>query len=485
MITPMNDATRPQRYRVDDLTGLLPHGGMRSALPGGNTVGGWIRESTARADGYRHVDTPATIAMLQEIGANHYFFGIWDSPTDWDDLRLEFAPAAQQAGIQVLPYIVPPTETFDWGRASRPYLLDFEAWAREFATLSLSYPALTGWAIDDFDVGDNATVFTADYLSRIRQAQQAINPQLAFFTCAYYESATSPEFLSRYAPFIDGIIYPFLDGPNVNTLVADSAPADIAAVTSAAADHDLAVIFLVYAGRFLDGVSAPHQDYVGTAVRYALEATARGEILGVVAYGLQVDGAPTIANERRSMYGDGRGSIASSHRPMPAGTWAELSCRVEVDPSSARHELSFWWSKIIELWRTPDRGDFVLQVLLDGALVWRADLHDATWLGLWAQGHSEQGQFDVSAALLGKSGATLSFRVTALRDVKDSSFDLGLDNLEAIGLTIPDPGFEDRTAWRTASSGGPIVARVDVFDDDRPARILDAVTAEYTKPNDV
>ena len=148
----------------------LPAGGIKATLVGGNTIGGALRERAARPDGYRHVDTAALVRRLTEMSANTYLYGIWDSPTDWDDLRLEFLPAAQAAGIDVIPYIVPPSETFDRGRASRPFTLDFVRWAKEFATLSLEYPALKAWAIDDFEVGANAELFTAEYMGQLKAA---------------------------------------------------------------------------------------------------------------------------------------------------------------------------------------------------------------------------------------------------------------------------------------------------------------------------
>jgi hypothetical protein len=111
--------------------------------------------------------------------------------------------------------------------------------------------------------------------------------------------------------------------------------------------------------------------------------------------------------------------------------------------------------------------------------VWSADVHDATWQQLWVQGLDPQGQFDVSSALNGKTEATLSFRLTALRDFSGRSVDVGLDHLETIGFTVPDPGFEDPSAWQVRSSGGPIVGLVDVFVPDRPAKIIEAVGAAY------
>ncbi|MFC7623530.1 hypothetical protein [Microlunatus sp. GCM10028923] len=475
----MSQDQLPRRYRAPGFKAGLPPGGIKSALPGGNTVGGWIREAEPRKDGYRHVDTPAMIELLQRIGANHYFFGIWDSPTDFDDLRLEFAPAAQAAGIQLLPYIVPPTETYSWGRASRPYVMDYLAWAKALAELSLEYPVLTGWAIDDFDCGDNPAVFTPEYLAEIRETQFAINPDLGFFTCAYYGSATSDEFMIKYGPYIDGIIYPYLDGPNINTIVADRVRQDITEINEVARRHDVGLIFLVYTGRFLDGVLAPTAEYAGACVSQAVQAAAEGETFGVVSYGLQVDGAPTVANERRSMYGDGRGALVASHAGIKAGDYAELSTKITIDPDSPRYELSFWHSRALQLWRIPQRGDFRILVLVDGAQVWAADVHDATWQQLWVQGLDPQGQFDVTSAMIDKTEATLSFRLTALRDVSGRSVDVGVDHLETIGFTMADPGFEDASAWQVSSSGGPIVGLVDVFVPDRPEQIIEAVATAY------
>lgn len=68
---------------------------------------GELREPRPRKDGVRHVDTPRLIQKLKELGVTHYFYLIWHAPTDWDDLRHEFLPAARQAGIDVWVYLVP------------------------------------------------------------------------------------------------------------------------------------------------------------------------------------------------------------------------------------------------------------------------------------------------------------------------------------------------------------------------------------------
>ncbi|MDN5727586.1 MAG: hypothetical protein L0G99_16900, partial [Propionibacteriales bacterium] len=235
------------RHRAPGFIGSLPAGGLRSVMPGGNTIGGWCREERPRADGFRHVDTQRMIERLLEVGANHFFFGIWDSPTDFDDLCVEFAPAAERAGLLLTPYIVPPSETFEFGRASEPYRTDYLAWAEAMAELSLRCPAVTSWAIDDFDIGANGDTFTPEHLAAIRERAASINPDLALLTCAYFGSATSEAFLARYGPYVDGIILPFLDGPNSNTVVAESLADTIGQVLAATQDHGLGVLTLIYA----------------------------------------------------------------------------------------------------------------------------------------------------------------------------------------------------------------------------------------------
>jgi hypothetical protein len=97
--------------------------GLRGSMVGGNTVGDQIREAKPRADGYRHIDTPRLIRRLKELNVNFYVFQIRSSPTEWEDLRDEFASAAQQAGIKVMPYLVSPTNACMSARTASPSLV--------------------------------------------------------------------------------------------------------------------------------------------------------------------------------------------------------------------------------------------------------------------------------------------------------------------------------------------------------------------------
>ncbi|GAA3941659.1 hypothetical protein GCM10023085_24160 [Actinomadura viridis] len=453
----------------------IPAGGVRAALVGGNTVGAAVRESRPRADGYRHIDTPALIAKLRELHVNTYLFGVWDSPTDWADLCEEFLPAAAEAGIDVWPYLVPPSETDENGRASRPYLTDYLAWARAVAEASVRYPNLTAWAIDDFEFEVNARLFTPEYMTRMREIQREINPDLGFYTCVYYEVALDDAFLDKYTPFIDGVIYPFLDGPNKNTLDAGSVRRSLEAIRAKTEPRGLDLVLLVYAGRFLAATLGPTESYVRQAVDAGLRCTADGLISGVIAYGTQLDDAPTIASDNKAMYGNGRLSLSlpSETQRIPAGTWAQAGQVIHPDPASPRYELSFWHFDEFAP-STPGPGEVVKELLVDGEVVWTCDIHDEPW-PLWIQGRSLQGPVDLTPWLTGKERATLTIRLRVVDETTGNRVDVGFDHLESIGFTLADPGFEEPAGWELTDSGGAAKAHIDIFVPDRPRRIRLAV----------
>ncbi len=54
-------------HRMSAVRGI-PAGGLRASKGTGNTIGTTIYEKNPRADGYRHIDTPATIANLKAMG---------------------------------------------------------------------------------------------------------------------------------------------------------------------------------------------------------------------------------------------------------------------------------------------------------------------------------------------------------------------------------------------------------------------------------
>lgn len=82
------------------------------AAPAGGMLAdyaGIITEDRPRADGHRHLDTPALIAKLRTLHANTYFYLVHGA-LEWEDFTNEFLPAAAKAGLDVWLYFVPPSE---------------------------------------------------------------------------------------------------------------------------------------------------------------------------------------------------------------------------------------------------------------------------------------------------------------------------------------------------------------------------------------
>lgn len=453
---------------------VTQEGGVKATMTGGNTVYADVREDAPRADGYRHIDTPALVGRLKAEGLNTYIFGIWDSPTDWDDLRTEFAPAAEAAGINIWVYIVPPSECLDSpiphesGRCSRPYKLDFISWASEIATLSQQHSNIVAWAIDDFLIGDNSKLFTPEYMQRIVERQDAINPLLGFYTTAYYDDAVSPEFYQRFAPYIDGIVYPYL-GTSNNTQDSTAVQANLDRVLEQTQPRNLDVLFLAYANRFLDAALPPTEDYVAQTIGAAMPYMRDGRILGINAYGLPLGDKPTITANNRAAHGIGRFNVSlASNADTQQGEYAGAEQRVLVDPLAEKYSLSFldFDGYSDNLARS---GQHIKQVLVDDAVVWESDVADPG-------GHTyQQRTVDLTEALRGKVSAKLTLRVFDTSSVADFPLDVGFDDLRADGFLIRNGGFESGHGWRMTANNSSLLPSIDRYAADRPARIREAV----------
>jgi hypothetical protein len=176
-----------------------------------------LREATTRADGYDHVDTPALIQKLQAGNIKTYAFLVHSVPSDWDDFRLEFLPAAQAANLNVWLYLTPPSET-----SPVPYTSNYVAWATAAAQLAQTYPVLKGLAMDDFN--GNESFFTPAYVSNMVAAAYASNTNFVFipvnydFThngiSSYVTADISPAFANAYGPYCGGVIFPYLNWTN-------------------------------------------------------------------------------------------------------------------------------------------------------------------------------------------------------------------------------------------------------------------------------
>lgn len=449
----------------------VPAGGIKAAYEGGNTLGATIREARVRSDGYHHIDTPAVIRAVKKLHANTFVYLLWGSPTDWDDFRNEFVAAAQSAKIDVWLYLAPPSECR--GNCSYPYKTDFKTWAREIAELSRKYPNLKGWAIDDF-----FRQVTPEALKEFTSLAKSINPDLAFYVCTYYSYALDDAYLDEYKPFVDGIIFPFADEPNHNTQVASSLNRQIEEVQAKLKPRDLGMIVLLYCGRNLNAEQAPKASYVDEALRRVLPYAADSSIDGVICYGAPIEDPPNLPSEHLAGWGDGRLSFAVGHRVhLQKDTWAAAYQMVDVDPNSPRYELSFWQND--QYTRGARPGIHFKQVLIDDHVLWTEDVSHYVW-NMWIQGGVLNHPITIPKEWLsGKRKAKLTFRLYEGNDAADYPIDVGFDNLDAVGLTISNPGFETKSDWKFESTTPAIVPSIDIYHSDEPHRILEAIERRF------
>lgn len=455
----------------------MPDGAFLTTMTGGNTVGAPIREEEARADGFRHIDTPAMIARLEQMHVTTYTYGIWDMATDWDDLRKEFAPAAQRAGIDIQVYLVPPSECFLneerhlAGRCSRPFKMDYVRWAKEIAKLSVKYPNITSWAIDDFLVGENGDLFTRDYLQDIRDAQDAINPGLKWYVTLYYGQINA-ENVDIIEDTLDGVIYPYVGFHN-NTIDPTWLERRLDGAHDVLQPSGLELVLLVYTGRFLDGMIHPTGDYVTEVMRRAKPYLLDGRITGIVAYG-----APVRIDQHQpsrdylAHSGKGRLSLSvGNFTSTPDGANTSASQRVIVDPDAKRKTLTFRH-------HDPDaEGDLTgyqfKQVLVDDTVVWDQDVSEdpgQTWL---------RTTLDLTEELAGKTSATLTFRLAHKKGVGWWPLDFAVDDVRAHGMKVRNGGFESKRSWELSRTYPGLQPYIEIYHENRPTRIINAIGAAY------
>jgi hypothetical protein len=195
------------------------------------------------ANGVRHIDTPATIASLGAAHVNTYAYLIYGrstlygtaseaaiSQSQWDDLP-GFATAAAAAGIDVLVYLVPPSESTQ--SAYEPFGWDYTGWADAIATLAVSHPNIREMVMDDFAVNtveggsDLGFAFTPGYVGQMMDSARAIASWLKFRAIFYYPDIVgNAAVLPAFRPVVDGVIFPYrasTPGGGFNTTDASAA----------------------------------------------------------------------------------------------------------------------------------------------------------------------------------------------------------------------------------------------------------------------
>lgn len=163
------------------------------------------RETTAREDGYFHVDSPTLVDSLLALNANTYAFLIWHSPSDWGDLE-EYLALAEPAGLTTWVYLVPPSEL---STAYPPFDQDYVAWASAVGQLAAAHPSVTALVMDDFF--SDTDLFTGPYLCEMMSAAHSYAPDLKFYAVTYYPWVMNNMASADDRTCIDGLVFPSMD----------------------------------------------------------------------------------------------------------------------------------------------------------------------------------------------------------------------------------------------------------------------------------
>lgn len=353
------------------------------------------------ANGVRHIDTPATIAKLRAAHVNTYAYLIYGSPlygtgteaqitqAQWDDLP-GFADAAADAGIAVLVYLVPPTESTQAGY--KPFGWDYKAWANAIAALAVTHPNIREIVMDDFawntaEGGSNlAFRFTPTYVAEMMQSARQTASWLTFRPIIYYQNAVGTgAVLPAYRAVVDGIVFPYRAsvGGRYNTTDASL-------------------------------------------------ATQYGTVMSTMSKCHGGDRCAQISFPRNT--------------PSTAGDFGGLSQRITVTPG-VRQKLTFWQT---DDYNSVTTGYHYLQALIDDTVVWQTDVAPGG-SGLW-----QRQSVDVTAALAGKSSATLTFRIWDARGASNFHTAAWIDDVVGSGFTVSDGRFESsKPAPWTPSTNTP------------------------------
>ncbi|MGA9175542.1 MAG: hypothetical protein WBZ33_16420, partial [Thermoactinomyces sp.] len=428
---------------------------------------GIIREATPRADGNRHVDTPAMIRKLKELNVNTYYFLLWYQPTDWDDFKNEFLPAAKNAGIDVVLYLVPPSESTG-SRKSYPYTTDYVAWAKAIAELSVQYPNLIGWSIDDFN--QNLNTFTPEYMAQMREASKSINPKWWFmpsFMPVMYFPALTDDFLRTRGDYIDGVIVAYRDDPYRNTSIWSTEQEQIDAAYNLLKQYNLPLVWMVYTSYLTSTPANPSVEYVRETVQTAVDNLRQGKLAGVITYELKKDFVPE-PEDHKAFSGNGYMSffVPASVRTNPGDS---VSATQTIHPDGSRnYSLSF---------RTMAEGPklagyHIKQVLIDDQVVWEQDVAQNTTNGQW-----EDVTLDLTPYLEGKRSANLTFRLYERNGVNNYWDNIGFDALQAHGFTINNRNFEKKSGWNISSTYHGLIGEILIYDPNRQKKVFKAVEA--------
>lgn len=197
--------------------------------------------------------------QLLDLHANTYCWLVSKHENDWDDFQ-SFLPIAKQHGIKIwvgllTPVQLPPTIPEN---IMAPYWTDYEKWVEEIAKLSVQYPNIVAWTLDDF-YGKALETFTPAYMQKLANIAHGINPRLGFVPTVYYNRSKVLGFIETYEKFFDGILFPYkAESSGTHNLVdTEYFPSEIADMR-ASLTEELPIILDIYSqGHSTAGQSTP------------------------------------------------------------------------------------------------------------------------------------------------------------------------------------------------------------------------------------
>jgi hypothetical protein len=434
----------------------------------------WEKQLRNPDDPHAHIDTPATIRRLRALHANTYQFLV-QYPTDWQDLSAEFMPAAQRAGITVIAYLVPPSECSSSASAPQscdqyaPFRADYVAWGVAIAQLSVQYPALRGWTVDDMDT--NLGLFTPAYVGAMNAAASAIQPELDLYLQLYWPSL-SKSFFDRYTNTFDGVIMPYRDGEISDTAMTDTLQQEIDGVSQMLSGTGAKLIVMLYGNTLSRTQVSPDVDYVSRLVDAAMANIRTGKIDGVIVWNLELAPTAKPADSSRNLARTGVGalslSLAADTATVP-GQYAEASSTIRLNSGSSSCGLRFW-TRDVDAPGVPGYHDIQLFVGTD--LVWEQDAasNSTSW--------TVSPPLSVTAGLVNGT-APLRVRLTELKAASDFETNVVFDDFSSTGCSVWNPRLETDNGWTLTRSDGSLVPAIYQYSPSFTTDVFTAVANRY------
>jgi hypothetical protein len=406
------------------------------------------------------IDTPAMISQLKKLHINTYFYKIHHGHGVWAYLSKTFMPAAQKAGLNVFVYLSPPSAALGL-KDPYPYGLDYVHWAKVIAQLSLQYSHLKGWAIDDFS--SNVHTLTPLYVKKMVRAAHKINPQLSFWPVVSWYPASCPCFHRKYGPYVDGIIYPYIEFYDLKLLLHR-----LDQITKIWSSQR--VVLMVYAKKHSGVLNPPPTSYVRKALQIGLNYKKHGKLAGVVTYKLKKDPHKTTCENSNKpnvlQFG------VAYNMPTPKGDYVEASQKVRLNPRAGSYRISF--QQMDSRTQSAAKRYHMKQFLVNGHVVWHKDV---------AKDGAKKPykvSLDLTKYLKGKSSATIAFRLYEKRGVGNYTVKVTFGAIRSHGFHVAN---NDCSNWTFKSTGSKVhrMHQCHECNPHRQQKMFDAIKKLYGK----